>query len=122
MKHPEIKEVALVEPLYEKAFTMLRDGMRSYAEGDTDLAIALYDRDKALDKAQSEVIRELTKHMDNNTGRIKSFLHLIFIVRSLERVGDHAVNIAEDGIFLEAAADVRHLGPELAAQEIDAQA
>ncbi|MEM1441851.1 MAG: phosphate uptake regulator PhoU, partial [Verrucomicrobiota bacterium] len=100
---------------------LLRDGIRSYAEGDTDLVISLYDRDKELDAAHSEVIREITKQFDSGTGRVKSFLHLVFIVRSLERVGDHAVNIAEDGIFLESAADIRHLGPELAAEEIDAQ-
>jgi phosphate transport system protein len=66
------------------------------------------------------VIRDLTKSIDNQEVRVKSFLHLIFIVRSLERVGDHAVNIAEDGIFLESATDVRHLGPIKAAEEIDA--
>lgn len=121
LKHPEIKEAALIEPLYEKALGLLRDGMRSYAEGDTDLGLSLYERDRVLDAAHNDVIRELTKHMDNDAGTLKSFLHLIFIVRSLERVGDHAVNIAEDGIFLESAADVRHLGPKRAAEEIDAQ-
>ncbi|MDF1657208.1 MAG: phosphate signaling complex protein PhoU [Verrucomicrobiales bacterium] len=121
LKHPEIKEAALIEPLYEKALSLLRDGMRSYVEGDTDLGISLYDRDKELDSDHNDVIRELTKQMDSASGRIKSFLHLVFIVRSIERVGDHAVNIAEDGIFLESAADIRHLGPKLAAEEIDAQ-
>lgn len=120
LKHPEIKEVALIEPLYDKALSILRDGIRSYAEGDTELALSLYDRDKALDAAHDDVIRELTKHMDSGLKTVKSFLHLILIVRSLERVGDHAVNIAEDGIFLESAADVRHLGPERAAAAIDA--
>lgn len=121
LKHPEIKEAALIEPLYEKALGIMRDGMRSYAEGDTDLAISLYDRDKSLDVAHNDIIRELTKQMDSESARMKSFLHLIFIVRSLERVGDHSVNIAEDGIFLESATDVRHLGPKRAAAEIDAQ-
>jgi len=121
LKHPEIKSVGLVEPLYEKALGLLRDGVKSYAEGDTELAISLYDRDRVLDAAHDDVIRELTKQMDSDSGPIKSFLHLIFIVRSLERVGDHAVNIGEDGIFLESAADVRHMGPKKAAEEIDAQ-
>ena len=119
LKHPEIAEVALVEPLYEAALSLLRDGMKSYAEGDTDLALSLYGRDRQLDKAHKNVIRELTKQIDNEEVRVKSFLHLIFIVRSLERVGDHAVNIAEDGIFLESATDIRHLGPEKAAEEIE---
>lgn len=120
IKHPEISEAALIEPLYEKALSLFRDAMKAYAEGDNDLALSLYDRDRELDAAHNKVIRDLTKSIDNQEVRVKSFLHLIFIVRSLERVGDHAVNIAEDGIFLESATDVRHLGPIKAAEEIDA--
>ena len=118
LRKPEISEVVLIEPLYEKAVSLLRDGMKSYAEGDTELALTLYDRDRELDGAHNEVIRELTRLIDKDSERIKALLHLIFIVRSLERVGDHAVNIAEDGIFLESAADVRHLGPEKALAKI----
>lgn len=119
LKHPEISGVVLIEPLYQKAVSLLRDGMRSYAEGDLDLALSLYDRDRELDQAENSVIRELTKQMDRESARVKSYLQLIFIVRSLERVGDHAVNIAEDGIFLEAATDIRHLGPERASEKIE---
>ncbi len=118
LRKPEISEVVLIEPLYEKAISLLRDGMKSYAEGDTDLALTLYDRDRELDRAHNDVIRELTRLIDKDTERIKVFLHLIFVVRSLERVGDHAVNIAEDGIFLESATDIRHLGPKRAAERI----
>lgn len=121
LKHPEISEVALIEPVYEKAQSILRDGMRSYTEGDTDLALALYDRDRDLDSDHNDVIRTLTKLMDKESTRVKTLLHLIFIVRSLERVGDHSVNIGEDGIFLESAADVRHMGPKMAAKEIEGQ-
>lgn len=120
LKHPEIAETAMIEPLYETALSLFRDGMKSYTEGDNDLALSLYDRDRELDKAHNDLIKELTKQIDNEEVRVKSFLHLIFIVRSLERVGDHAVNIAEDGIFLESATDIRHLGPEKAAEEIEA--
>lgn len=120
LKHPEIAETAMIEPLYETALSLFRDGMKSYTEGDNDLALSLYDRDRELDRAHNDLIKELTKQIDNEEVRVKSFLHLIFIVRSLERVGDHAVNIAEDGIFLESATDIRHLGPEKAAEEIEA--
>lgn len=120
LKHPELKEVFLVEPLYEKALSLLQDAMRSYAEGDNELALSLYEKDRELDSAESGVLKELTKRLDNNSTEAKPFLHLVFIVRSIERIGDHAVNIAEDGIFMESAADVRHLGPSLAAKEIEA--
>ena len=120
LKHSEIKEVFLVEPLYERALNLLKDAMKSYAEGDTDLALSLYDRDRELDKAESEVIRELTRKIDQGNAEVKPFLHLVFVVRSLERIGDHAVNIGEDGIFVESAADIRHMGPKRAAEEIEA--
>lgn len=122
LKHPELEEMHMIEPIYEQAIVLFRDSMRSYAEGDTELGLSLYDRDRELDKAHSNVIRDLSKRMDSDssTMRVKAFLHLVFIVRSLERVGDHSVNIAEDGIFLEEATDVRHLGPAKAAAEIEA--
>lgn len=120
LKHPELDGVAMVEPIYEKALSIYRDALKSYAEGDNELGLSLYERDRELDKAHNDLIKGLTKRMDSDAVKVKPYLHLVFIVRSLERVGDHAVNIAEDGIFLESAADVRHLGPEKAAEEIEA--
>ncbi len=120
LKHPELDGVAMVEPIYEKALSIYRDALKSYAEGDNVLGLSLYERDSELDKAHNDFIKDLTKRMDSDAVKVKPYLHLVFIVRSLERVGDHAVNIAEDGIFLESAADVRHLGPEKAAEEIEA--
>lgn len=118
LKHPEVGAVNLIEPVYALAVGMLRDAMRAFAEGDIALALALYDRDRELDKMHSDTIKEFTKLMDREVASVKVCLQLIFIVRSLERVGDHAVNIGEDGIFLESAADIRHLGPVAAARQI----
>ena len=64
------------------------------------------------------MIKALTKAIERDTGNLKTYLHLIFIVRCLERVGDHSVNIAEDTIFAEKAADVRHMDTEEATEEI----
>jgi phosphate transport system protein len=118
LKHPEISEVALIEPVYEKALSLFRDAMKSYAEGNTELALSLYARDRDLDEAHSNVIRELSKRMDRESGQVKQVLHLIFMVRSLERVGDHAVNIGEDAVFLINAEDIRHLGHKRAAKRL----
>ncbi len=116
LKHAEISEVVLIEPVYEKALSLFRDAMRSYAEGNTELAMSLYARDRELDEAHRHVIREFSKLMDRESGQVKQVLHLIFMVRSLERVGDHAVNIAEDAVFLANAEDIRHLGHKRAAK------
>lgn len=118
LKHPEIPEAHLIEPVYEQAASILRDAMRAYAEGNTELAISLYARDKELDSAHREVIRELSKRMDRDADQVKQFLHLVFMVRSLERVGDLAVNIGEDAVFLINAEDIRHLGARRAAKQL----
>lgn len=122
LKHPEIPEVHLIEPVYEKAMSLFRDAVRAYAEGDTELAISLYAKDLELDEAHRSVIRELGKRMDRESGQVKQILHLIFMVRSLERVGDHAVNIGEDAVFLINAEDIRHLGAKKAAKRRAAEA
>lgn len=119
LKQLELAEVALIEPIFHQAQALLRDGMRAYTEGDNEMALGLYDRDRQLDDDQKQLIRRLTKMLDDDTSSAKTVLHLIFIVRSLERVGDHAVNIGEDAVFLETSADIRHLGPEGAAREIE---
>jgi len=119
LKHPEILETRMIEPLYRQALGLYHDATRTYTDGNTELGLTLYEKDKALDKAHNQVIKELTKCIDDDNTNAKPFLHLILIVRSLERVGDHCVNIGEDAIFRESAADVRHLGPERAAEEIE---
>lgn len=118
LKHPEIPEAHLIEPVYDLAASILRDAMRAYAEGNTELAISLYARDKELDSAHRDVIRELSKRMDRDAEQVKQFLHLVFMVRSLERVGDLAVNIGEDAVFLINAEDIRHLGARRAAKQL----
>lgn len=111
-KSPEVPETRMIEPLYEMAAALLRDGIRAYAESDVELALALHERDRELDKAHNKIIKELTKAMERDTKNLKVFLHLIFVVRCLERIGDHAVNIGEESVFVESATDIRHVGPE----------
>jgi phosphate transport system protein len=90
--------------------------MRAYAERNTELAVSLYTRDLDLDEIHRDVIRELGKRLDQSSGQVKQILHLIFMVRSLERVGDLSVNIGEDAVFLINAEDIRHLGAKRAAK------
>ncbi len=65
-------------------------------------------RDKQLDASYKEVAKQLTSRMEENPSSIKDYLNLQFIVRFLERIGDHAKNIGEDTVFAEAAVDIRH--------------
>ncbi len=110
MRGPEIEETKLVEPIYTLAATILRDSIRAYSQADVELALSLAERDRELDKAHRHIIKQLTRTIEAGTENVKSILQLIFIIRSLERVGDHAVNISEDTVFIESATDIRHGG------------
>ncbi len=112
-KHPAMPEVKLIEPVYQKALEMLEESIRAFAEADTALAASLKPRDKELNAEHKRVTKELVACMEQGTDGegLKSYLNLIFIVRFLERIGDHSVNIGEETIFTENAVDIRHGGP-----------
>ena len=107
-KSPEGAETAIVEPLYGMAEKLLRDALLAYTDANADLAATLKAGDKALDAAHKEVVAMLSARLENSAGQTENLLHLIFVSRSLERIGDLAVNIAEDSVFLSNARDIRH--------------
>jgi len=110
LKRGTLTEANLIEPIYEMARSLLEDAIRSYTDEDLELALGLYDRDKQLDKLHKKAIKRITKAMEEDTANLKSYLNLILIVRCLERVGDHAVNIGEDAVYIQQGADIRHVG------------
>jgi phosphate transport system protein len=104
----ELQDVNLMEPLYTMADHLLRDAITAYSERNATLGASLHLRDKELDRMHKEVTSTLGARIEQANGRSQDYLHLILITRSLERVGDLAVNIGEDAVFLEAARDLRH--------------
>ncbi len=104
----ELQDVTLIEPLYTVADQLLRDAISAYSDGNAVLGAALHGRDKELDRMHHEATATFGSRIEQSNGRSQDYLHLIFIVRSLERVGDLATNIGEDAVFLEAARDLRH--------------
>ena len=87
---------------------MLRDALDAYVRRDVALAQAVLDEDDALDALKTQVFRELLTYMLQDPSTIEPSLDLILISRHLERIGDHATNVAEDVIFMVSAKDVRH--------------
>ncbi len=104
----ELPESKDIEPMFLAAAAILRDSLRAFTDDDTELALSLKKRDKELDAMNREFISNITEQMATHPGEIKGYLNLIFISRFLERVGDHATNIAEDTVWAVQAEDIRH--------------
>lgn len=87
---------------------MVRDALRSFIEGNTELAKHVLEADDEVDRINREAFTSLSEAMRNNPEVAVQALDVLSIARNLERVADHATNIAEDVIFWIRGADVRH--------------
>jgi phosphate transport system protein len=88
---------------------MLRDAMDTFLSGDIEKALAVVRRDKEVDDINKQLYRELSSYMIERPGTTTRALELMFISKSIERIADHATNIAEEMVFLAQAQDIRHL-------------
>lgn len=91
-----------------KVRSMVRDALRSFIEGDTELAKHVLEGDDEIDRMNHEAFAELSRCMQTKPDSAVQALDALSIARNLERVADHATNIAEDVIFWVRGADVRH--------------
>ena len=108
LQHVPVKELIDIPRMAVIAQDMLRDALDAYVRRDTAMAQNVLDRDDELDSLKTLVFRELLTHMLRDQVTIEPALDLILISRHLERIGDHATNVAEDVIFMVSARDVRH--------------
>ena len=107
-KHPALPEVEMIAPIQTHAMAMFKDSIDAFVREDVDLGRAVVARDKDLDHMNKMANRRLTDRMAQDPKQLRGYLNLIFISRCLERVGDHATNIAEDAVYAAAAEDIRH--------------
>ena len=107
-RHPPLSEVEIIVPIQAHAMAMFKDSIDAFSREDVDLGRAVVARDKDLDHMNKMANRRLTDRMAQDPKQLRGYLNLIFISRCLERVGDHATNIAEDAVYAAAAEDIRH--------------
>jgi phosphate transport system protein len=107
-RHPAVKRLIDIPRMAHIAQTMLRDALDAFVRLDTDLAQEVLNADDRLDALKTQIFRELLPYMLQDPSTIEPSLDLILVSRHLERIGDHATNIAEDVIFIASARDVRH--------------
>ena len=106
---PPVKPLVDLPRMGEIAQGMLRDALDSFVRRDVGLAQSVLDRDDRLDDLKTQVFRDLLTYMLQDPAKIAASLDLILVSRHLERIGDHATNVAEDVIFMVSAKDVRHM-------------
>ena len=109
--HPPVKKLIDIPTMGTIAQTMLRDALDAYVRRDTALAHAVLNADDQLDALKTQVFRDLLTYMIKDPATVEPALDLILVSRHLERIGDHATNVAEDVIFMVSAQDVRHHPP-----------
>jgi len=108
MPQPPLKPLIDIPRMAQITEAMTRDSLDSFVKKDVRLARSVLARDDEVDQLKDTVFRVLLTYMMADPGTIERALSLILISRNLERIADHATNIAEDVIFLVEAKDVRH--------------
>jgi len=105
---PPLKPYIDIPRMANIALEMLRDALDCFLHGDSEKALAVIHRDSEVDAINKQLYRELSSYMIEKPGTISRALELMFISKSLERIADHASNIAEEMVFLAQAKDIRH--------------
>ncbi len=101
-----IEPLSLMPEMARIATEMVHDVLNAFVERDADAAVRVVERDRAVDDFYNSIFRTLLTYMMENPGNIGQSTHLLFIAKNIERVGDHATNIAEMVYY---AATGRHL-------------
>jgi phosphate transport system protein len=111
-KEPQLKPYVDIPRMANLALDMLNQAMESFVRGDPEQARSIIPRDKDVDALNKQLHRELASFMVESRDNIPRCLNLMVISKSIERIADHATNIAEEVVYLLEGKDIRHL-PEL---------
>ena len=109
-QEPPVKINLDLPRLARMALDMLKAALDSFVNHDSAAARALVPRDKEVDALNKEIHQTLARYMVANPDTIGRCLHLMVVSKSLERIADHAKNMAEDIVYLYEAQDIRHRG------------
>lgn len=113
LQEPPLKPLIDLPRMAEEVRFMVRESLDALVKQDAALAHDVLKRDDSVDALKDQIFRELITYMISDPKSIERALNLILIARNLERLGDHATNIAEDVIFAVTGQDVRHGGQKL---------
>jgi len=106
---PQLAQAAEVPVLAKLVLTMLKEALDAFVTGRVDQALAVIPRDREADDLNRRLQQALTATMMQKPASVPRCLHLMVICKSLERIGDHATNVAEDVVYLYEGRDIRHV-------------
>jgi phosphate transport system protein len=109
-QEPPVKIVLDLPRMAALALDMLKAALDAFVNKDSAAARAVIPRDKEVDALNKQIHEDLAQHMVENPDTIARCLHLMVVSKSLERIADHATNVAEDVVYLCEAQDIRHTG------------
>lgn len=107
-QEPQLKPYIDIPRMAETTKNMVKDVLDAFVNGDADLARGVCQRDDQVDALNDQVFRELITYMLADPKTITRAVHLIIVSRYLERIADHATNIAEGVIFMVKALVIKH--------------
>jgi phosphate transport system protein len=107
-QEPQLKPYIDIPRMAEITQSMVKDVLDAFVNGDANLARSVCERDDQVDSLNDQVFRELLTYMMADSKTITRAVHLIIVSRCLERIADHATNIAEGVIFMAKALVIKH--------------
>ncbi len=114
MHHPLVRPLTDIPKMASLVQSMLLKCLEAFVRGNDELARSVLVSDDEVDRLRDHVYSDLVETMQRDPGTVTAAVGLIFVARNLERIGDHATNIAEDVVFLIKGIDVRHRAVEAA--------
>lgn len=110
LKGRPLKPLVDLPLMFTEARFMVSEALDAFANNSLPLARDVLDRDDRVDALKNKIFKDVLEHLKEDPAQIEQGLSLILIARNLERIGDHATNIAEDVIFAMTGEDIRHSG------------
>jgi len=107
-EEPQLKPYVDMPKMAEIAQSMVRDVIRAFIDGDAKLARSVLERDDLVDSLDDRIFRELITYRISDAAAVSRAAHLVIVSRCLERIADHATNIAEEIIFMVEGEVLRH--------------
>jgi phosphate transport system protein len=108
LKSPERMDMRELSDMSDEVRAMVRDVLNAFVTGDQNIAASVLERDDKVDAFKRKILEHVLDTMKRNPAVIEPGLNIILMAKNLERIGDHATNIAEDVIFTVSGQDVRH--------------